>query len=54
MHGFPIDQSIIITFPLFIDSSTKYRLENQSLMVGIGVIIGSLGSIISMRRFLKF
>lgn len=24
------------------------------LMVGIGVIIGSLGSIISMRRFLKF
>ncbi len=30
MHGFSIDQSIIITFPLFIDSSTKYRLENQS------------------------
>ena len=36
------------------DSSTNIVWKINLLMVGIGVIIGSLGSIISMRRFLKF
>ena len=54
IRNLQIVQPNLVAFKLLIDTATGYRLENRRIDGRIGVIIGSLGSIISMRRFFEF